>query len=156
MSAPRGAEGSKVMDKKTLAMAHENPIAAAIRRAIGATDTECIGVVTPQFERGPGEPTPGPAPADFAAFESLRGCPETMLRSLGMGVWGRQERADGTEFGPVLCLFPGEWYKHIPAGLEVVDINFQRDKFVPGETDNDIRFGCLAYGVLSAEGSGVT
>ena len=63
--------------------------------------------------------------------------------------------ADDAEFGPVLMLFPGEWYRHIPSGYEVVDIMFQKEPFCLGETDDDIRYGCLSYGVLAEDDSAV-
>ena len=36
----------------------------------------------------------------------------------------------------------------IPAGTEIVDINYATEKFEPGKTDDDYRFGMLAFGVL--------
>jgi hypothetical protein len=71
------------------------------------------------------------------------------LLQFGLRPWGRKhEHHDGTEYGPMLWLFPGEWYEHIPEGFEVVTLRFQRERFTRRETDNDIRFGCLAYGIL--------
>ncbi len=48
----------------------------------------------------------------------------------------------------VLWLFPAEWYEHIPKGLKIVDINGVVENFEPNKTDDDRRFGCLAYGFL--------
>jgi hypothetical protein len=47
-----------------------------------------------------------------------------------------------------LRLLPGEWYKQIPAGYEIADIFGEREEFAPGITDDDIRFGCLSFGIL--------
>lgn len=45
-------------------------------------------------------------------------------------------------------LFPGEWYEFIPENFPVVDIFGKKEKFVKGESSNDIRFGCLAFGFI--------
>lgn len=51
------------------------------------------------------------------------------------------------EGGFVLLLLPGEWYSHIPEGYELVSIMNRKEKFKRGKTSDDIRFGCLAYGI---------
>ena len=56
--------------------------------------------------------------------------------------------AEGSTSTHELWLFPDEWYSAIPAGLPIININAASELFVPGVTDDDIRFGCLAYGVL--------
>lgn len=93
-----------------------------------------------------------PPPQRFArsaAFDALHKLPDSALRELGLRRWGQKnEHPDGSESGPMLWLFPGEWYSSIPQGLPIVDINFRKEKFVPGRTDNDIRFGCLSFGIL--------
>jgi hypothetical protein len=48
----------------------------------------------------------------------------------------------------IIMLFPGEWYASIPDGFEVITISGTREKFQPGVTDNDTRYGCLPYGIL--------
>lgn len=106
-------------------------------------------IILPQFTRPADEPDPAAPPADRAAFEALSTMPDSALKELGLRPWGREfEHDDGTETGRTLWLFPGEWYSAIPAGLLLVDINFRTRVFAPGKTDNDIRFGCLAYGIL--------
>lgn len=111
-------------------------------------DTELV-FVTPQFTRPQGEPGPAAPPADRAAFEALASLSESALRELGLRPWGRQhEHADGTESGPMLWLFPGEWYPKIPNGLPIVDISFDEERFALGQTDDDIRLGCLSFGIL--------
>lgn len=47
-----------------------------------------------------------------------------------------------------LFLFPKEWYNYIPAGFKVIDICMNPELFIPGESDDDVRFGCLPYGVI--------
>jgi hypothetical protein len=138
------------MAKGKLRTARESEDAAKIREIIGVGPAEEVIITTPQFTRPKGDPAPAAPPADRAAFEALWDLPASALLELGLRRWGRQfeDDATGTESGPMLWLFPGEWYSKIPAGLPIVDINFRQETFVPSETDNDIRFGCLAFGIL--------
>jgi hypothetical protein len=102
-----------------------------------------IIIQTPQFLRSPNEPAPHPAPEPFEHVLDLDYCE---LRSLGCKAWDEPD-ADGR----VLLLFPGEWYRAIPEGFKVTiigDPHGPEEAFVPGVTDDDIRFGCLPYGVL--------
>ena len=46
-----------------------------------------------------------------------------------------------------IWLIPGEWYNVIPEGFILTCITGRDEPFKKGETDNDIRFGCLAYGI---------
>lgn len=47
-----------------------------------------------------------------------------------------------------LYLIPGEWYDKIPEGLPVVDV-FDKEEIFSKETHgDDVRFGCLAYGII--------
>lgn len=47
-----------------------------------------------------------------------------------------------------ILLFPSEWYNKIPDGFMVVGLSGGRYPFERGKTDDDMRFGCLAYGIL--------
>ena len=76
-------------------------------------------------------------------FSSLHEKSAAELFALGCRRWDDPD-ADGN----VLWLFPKDWYDHIPAGMEVVDIFGEREKFEPGVTDDDYRAGVLAFGVL--------
>jgi hypothetical protein len=107
--------------------------------------TKRIAIVTPQFRRSAQDTAPAAPPEDFAA---LRGFDKTALKEMGCRVWDEPD-ADGR----VLMLFPGEWYQKIPGGFVMEGINGKPKTFRLGETDNDIRFGCLAYGVRVAEES---
>jgi hypothetical protein len=44
--------------------------------------------------------------------------------------------------------FPAEWYDHIPEGFEIVTINGAMKPFERGVTDDDRRFGLLAFGIV--------
>ncbi len=116
-------------------------LADVIRKAIGVGPNEKVQVTTPQFTRPEHWPKPGAPPKTPAEWWNLWGMPKAKLRKLGLGNW------DGR-----LMLFPGEWYAHIPKGFVIESINGKRQKFVPGKTDNDIRFSCLPYGVAAQDG----
>lgn len=45
-------------------------------------------------------------------------------------------------------LFPSEWYNSIPNGFKLISISGENHLFEKGKTDDDRRFGCLAYGIL--------
>jgi hypothetical protein len=136
------------MPKFILKSASESADAAKIREAIGAGPNEEVQVTTPQFTRPKGEAGPAAPPADREAFDALRTLPETALLELGFRKWGRREDGRNREVGPMLWLLPGEWYQAIPEGYPLTCISFREETFQLGVTDNDIRFGCLAYGIF--------
>lgn len=74
-------------------------------------------------------------------FSKLNTMSVAELKKLGCRPWEKNQK--GT-----LMLFPFDWYEKIPKGFSIVDISYRKEKFVPGKTDNDQRFGMLAYGVL--------
>ena len=47
-----------------------------------------------------------------------------------------------------LWLLPAEWYDAIPNGFPVTDIFGCIEQFERGKTDDDRRFGLLAFGVM--------
>lgn len=104
--------------------------------------------ITPQFTRPAGSPAPAAPPADREAFDALKTLPNHALVEMGMRQWGREHDTghETTDTGPMLWLYPGEWYSSIPDGYEIVDIFFKKKQFMFGGTDNDIRFGCLSFG----------
>tara|TARA_R110002051_G_scaffold257868_1_gene316891 strand:+ start:21714 stop:22124 length:411 start_codon:yes stop_codon:yes gene_type:complete len=76
------------------------------------------------------------------------------LIKMGCAIWtSYKEKEDRTYLkkGEYHYLFPGEWYNHLPQGFEMVNIFGEKEKFVPGESDDDIRFGCLPYGFVRKE-----
>ena len=114
------------------------------RKATGIGPDEIITIVTPQFERLDGkvitDETINASPIDFTALPNMS---HEEILATGCGVWKRSEQG-------VHYLFPKEWYDIIPGGLEVAVIDGSTEVFVPGETDNDYRFGLLAYGFIKA------
>lgn len=122
-----------------LPFADENALAAAIRKAIGAGPFERVEVVGSPHERRDGK-TVTVLPQGAKWLDDLRAnAPDWVLKEIGLGLWDYED-------GQKHWLFPYEWYDHIPAGYEIVDINGNVEAFEPGVTDNDKRFGCLAYG----------
>lgn len=112
-----------------------------------------ITIGTPQFERDAKDPAPAVSPAGVE-FEALLELPAKTLQALGMRPWGTLgESADGGDVPgeKVLYLFPWEWYPHIPANFTCVGIDGETFPFEPGVTDNDKRFGLLAYGILCGD-----
>ena len=109
-----------------------------------------IKIITPQFTRPSNWTPPQTAPSNFEVLHTMS---KSALHELGLCAWGREEDAHGNEipFSKMLMLFPGEWYWAIPTGFDIVTIFFKPEKFQPGITDNDIRFGCLSYGILVQE-----
>lgn len=108
--------------------------------ALGVKPGDTVNFTTPQFTRTDGRiisyfPS---SPEEYAALPNL--APD-VLKKIGCGVWNKEN-------GKTHWLFPHEWYPHIPAGILVVDINGETEAFEPGKTDDDMRFGCLAYGFL--------
>lgn len=126
------------MPKGLLKRSSENKVAAKIREAIGAGPNEAVEIVTPQFERPASDPKPvAPSEELFAALPSMT---PAELREAGLRLWDDDE--------PQLWLLPGEWYRHIPDGAALTSIMGRNFTFERGKTDDDIRFGCLAYGIL--------
>lgn len=122
------------MPEHMLSDADESPLAAYIREFMGVGPNEPVVAVTPQFTRTDGK-NPYWHPKNALGLDALKTAPAAILLDLGLREWDKGH-----------WLYPGEWYNHIPAGYEVLDINGKIKRFDPDVTDNDIRFGCLAYG----------
>jgi len=110
--------------------------------ALGIKEGDTVEIVTPQFER-----TDGVVPCIPDAWESLRSMSINTLQSIGCGRWD-EPNENGT-----LMLFPYQWYPHIPEGYMMECISGEIEPFKNGETDDDYRFGCLAYGIRVKEHS---
>ena len=75
------------------------------------------------------------AQSTFKWFDALKNLPPEKLKSMGMGHWTDNH-----------WLFPKEWYNFIPIGYPVVDI-FDEELIFDKTFDDDIRFGCISYGI---------
>lgn len=97
-----------------------------------------IQIITPQFDRVD-DVTVNQGPTTLEAVEALKTLSPEALRALGCGLWTETEEHRH-------WLFPKEWYNDIPDGMMVEVISGDCEKFVRGETDDDTRFGLLAFG----------
>jgi len=113
----------------------ESKLADIIRNAIGAGDYDEVRVVVPQFKCPTGRKIYY-FPKTKEEFEKLKRAPDDILFDIGLRRWDEN-----------LWLFPGEWYNCIPDGLEVETILGTKETFKRGVSDDDIRFGCLPYGL---------
>ena len=125
------------MPEGRLAFGDAHPIAAAIREHLGVGPYDEVRTHTPQFERVDGQLITF-IPRSRSDWDAVKAAPRDILLSLECCVWD--------ESG--LLLFPGEWYPYIPQGMKIRTINYEDKVFALGKTDNDIRFGCLAYGLV--------
>jgi hypothetical protein len=100
-----------------------------------------FGIVTPQFHRTDGLPVAAPCLTQ-EEWNNLGKLPLARVRQMGCQMW--DEDAKGIHW-----LFPGQWYPYIPNGTKIVCIDGDEELFTRGETDDDIRFGALAYGFIT-------
>lgn len=100
-----------------------------------------IEIVLPRFERHPDAPQPSTPPTTPEAWEALKSLSVAEFRAKGFGLWSATSK---------LCLFPGEWYPHIPQGFPVTDIFGNEGTFSKAK-DNETRMGCLAYGIVATK-----
>jgi hypothetical protein len=101
-------------------------------------------ITTPQFERPKDW---RPALAAPPSWDALKTADSNHLLQWGLRRWNDPQEDDWPHKGIVLWLLPGEWYEIIPDGMRFMDINGEEEIFKKGKTDDDIRFGCLAFGV---------
>lgn len=120
----------------------DDDFAEKLMKALHVEEGDTVEIVTPQFARTDGLEVPLPL-MDFNRLPSLS---EETLKAIGCQKW---DKAD--ENGNILWLFPHEWYDYIPEGHMVTDINGRVEPFKKGETDDDMRFGALAYGFMREE-----
>lgn len=109
--------------------------------AIGAKPGDIIEVTSTPTDRPANWPKPGIPPSTAQEWNSLREMTVASLREMGCGSW------DGR-----LMLFPREWYSRVPVGFPIEYISGDVNAFIPGHTDNDVRLGCLSFGVPAIDG----
>lgn len=104
-------------------------------------DNARLIIVTPIFDRRDGIK---PVIPTSDLWEKLPYLSTDELIRIGLGNWGQFN----------LWLFPMEWYNYIPEGMEVTTINEDVVRFEKGQTDDDTRFGFLAYGIIRKGSTG--
>lgn len=120
---------------------------------IGAKKGDTINIMTPQFEREY-ELSIDFKPENSTELKALiETCPADVLLKMGVRKWSNYEESkdDDDNYlkeGEIHYLFPGEWYNLIPNGFEVTGIFGEKYLFKNGESDDDIRFGCLSFGFV--------
>lgn len=88
--------------------------------------------------------TPGTPPKTMEEWEALRDVPmQELCEAYSFGNWNLD--------GVPVALIPGEWHGALPEGLVLRCINGQDYTVGQDRIDNDIRFGCLAYGLVLRE-----
>lgn len=129
-----------ILPKNTPMLDMDSPtFAEDFANAVGLQPGDTLEIMTPQFERIDGAQVP--VLIDFSDWENLHKKDEATLCALGFGVWNENE--EGKHW-----LFPKEWYDIIPDGHPIVYITGEQSEFKRGETDDDYRFGCLAFGFI--------
>lgn len=113
-----------------------------LRKALGLQPGEALEIVTPQFTRTDGRRIVY-APRTEREYDALRLMTPENLKDIGCQIWD-------SENGRTHWLYPYEWYPFIPNGYPVVDINGEIEPFSKGETDDDIRYGALAFGFIQS------
>ena len=112
--------------------------AEKLREALGLEAGETLNIITPQFDRDDGRKVTY-IPKTVREYDALTRLGKDELKSVGCSLWD-------DEGGFLHWLYPAEWYDFIPDGYVMTDICGKEEKFKAGKTDNDQRFGCLAYG----------
>jgi len=116
--------------------------AGQLKEALGLSDGDEVQLITPQFDRADGRII-AYFPRTVAEFDALKKLDDHALKAIGCGLWDEGH-----------WLYPHEWYWNIPNGYIVTDINGDEEPFVPGQSDDDKRFGCLAFGFKQGEHNG--
>lgn len=128
-------EGTPILDMDGPTFAED------LANAIGLQPGEKLEITTPQFHRTDSVQVSEP---ELTADEwcNLGKLPLARVRQMGCQMW--DEDAKGIHW-----LFPAQWYPYIPNGTKIVYISGDDGHFVRGETDDDMRFGALAYGFIT-------
>lgn len=130
----------ELLDKCDVILDADAPdFAEQFSEAIGAKPGEAVEIITPQFTRTDGIVPPVPQ----INWTELATMAPATLKQMGCCPWDEPDAK-----GQVLWLLPGEWYDFVPEGFPLTCIDGTTEPFKRGETDDDTRFGCLAYGVM--------
>jgi hypothetical protein len=76
-------------------------------------------------------------------FKKLISSPISTLKNKGF-----MQFDEPSSDGKALFLIPGKLYNEIPDGFKAITIGGKEMVFKKGKSDNDMRYGCLSYGIL--------
>lgn len=123
-------------------------------------------IVTPQFERTDKKVIKPPSSVD--SFNKIVSSSALVLKQEGFGLWDSMNRIieENIENAKIsifhkndsipltllekdenIFLFPKEWYNIIPEGFIVTGLYGEKYAFEKAIASDDIRFGCLAFGI---------
>lgn len=105
-----------------------------VKETIGLRKEDKLEIITPQFDRTDGIVI-SYFPRTVEEFDGLKTISDAGLRAIGC-----------QKFDDKLWLYPAEWYWNIPNGYKIMCLDGCEEMFVPGKTDDDKRFGALAFG----------
>lgn len=111
-----------------------------LKKALGLKPGEALEIVTPQFTRTDGRKITY-APRTEREYDALKLMEPAGLKDIGCQIWDKEN-------GRTHWLYPYEWYPFIPNGYPVTSISGETEPFAKGETDDDIRYGALAFGFI--------
>lgn len=111
-----------------------------LRKALGLKPDDTLEIMTPQFTRTDGRKIVY-APRTEREYDALKLMEPNNLKDIGCQIWDREN-------GRTHWLYPYEWYPFIPNGYGITFIGGDTGIFRKGETDDDIRFGALAFGFI--------
>lgn len=111
-----------------------------LRKAIGLRPGDTLNISTPQFTRTDGRSITY-MPTTAEEYTALKNMEPENLKKVGCQIWNKEN-------GKTHWLYPAEWYKHIPEDTEIFNIFGKTERFLLGKTDDDMRYGALAYGFI--------
>lgn len=130
-------------------------LASFLKKELGLENNDTINIITPQFERD-FEIEIDFIPKSGTELKTLiESAPKDILQKMGVCIWTTYD-SEVADYGKssylkpqqIHYLFPKEWYDYIPDGFEIINVLGEKEIFKRSQTDNDIRFGCLAYGFV--------
>ena len=118
----------------------DKDFAVQLNDSLGVESGDTIEIITPQFDRTDKLEVVY-IPKNVEEFDALKTFNKQKLIDLGVGVW--YETPKMTHY-----LYPKEWYDYIPDGYPIAFISGHTEPFETDKTDDDYRYGCLAYGFV--------
>ncbi len=133
MELPKGlSEGVVMLNMDSPTFADD------LANAMGVAPGDKINICTPQFERCDGVVGVDPS---TVVWNNVRSYDHDTLVKMGFGVWEKDE-------AKVHYLIPHSWYDFVPDGWPLLCIDGEESLFKKGETDDDQRYGMIAYGFV--------